>query len=461
MKRSWTGACIALLLLGITASSCRQRAELRNVLLISIDSLRADHLGAYGYPRDTSPTLDRLAAEGVRFEHALSPTSWTLPSHVTLLSGRAQHNHRTLMTGDAIDASEELLAEVFSRQGYETAGFFSGPFLDPTFGFARGFSDYISCRSQRSERLPVLKSLISSHTDETNPLILAELEAWLGRRSDRPFFAFVHMWDVHYDYVPPEPYASMFDSGYDGPLDGRNIARKGFPLDASPEDVSHLVALYDGEIRYVDDTIDRILRMLDGAGLLRNTLVVVTADHGEEFLEHDGKTHQRTLFDEVVRVPLIFSAAAGLPGEGVVATPVSLEDVAPTILSLLGLEGLDEADGRDLVPLMQRRSTDDRIIYGAFFRANFVRLKLTSLRTGPTKLVYHVGADRWSQYDVSADPGETRPLPPDEELRMALLGYTEEAKGALDDRSRSGAKRTPAELPPEVREQLEQLGYVE
>jgi len=429
-----------------------------NLLLISIDSLRADHLGCYGYARETSPTLDRLAASGVRFADVQSPTSWTLPSHVTLLTGLSQESHGTVSHLDRISAAHELLQEVFARRGFETIGLFSGPFLDPTFGFSRGFAAYVSCQSEEAKKLGP-RGLKLSHEDRTNPLIQAEFARWIARRgrSAPPFFAFVHMWDVHYDYIPPEPYASMFDPDYTGPLDGRHIFGKGFPLDAPPRDVEHLKALYDGEIRYTDATIGILLDTLDKAGLLEDTLVAVTSDHGEEFLEHGGKTHERTLFREVVHVPLILWARSGLPRGKVVSPPVALQDVAPTLLDLMHLDGLAKADGRSLVPLIKGEAAPASVQFSALYSAS--ALYLASARQDAREIIYDSSADRWDAYDLSSDPGEKSPRAADDgPLKTALQSNIERAQ-ALIARRESSTQDAQAISPPIV-EKLRKLGYL-
>jgi arylsulfatase A-like enzyme len=434
----------------------------QNVLLVSIDSLRADRVGVYGNPRLTSPTLDRLANEGIRFAHASSPTSWTLPAHATLLSGRAQRSHQVITTADRLPPSVTLLPEVFARHGYETAGFYSGPFLHPAYGFGRGFERYVSCEGARTAHLDGEAAWENSHGDRTNGRIAEAFTAWLGARSARPFFAFVHMWDVHYDYIPPEPYASMFDPGYDGPLDGRDIAGRGFPLDAGPRDVRHLLALYDGEVRWTDATLARLLGALEDAGLLEHTLVVVTADHGEEFLEHGGKGHQRTLYDEVLHVPLVLWSERGLPSHLTISAPVSLTDVAPTILDLAGLPPLPDADGQSLVPMLHGDASGARPVFAALYNPRVGRLKLASVQAGRRKLIHASAGDTWQEFDLIADPGETHPLPVhDERLRAALAAYAAEARNALARRPDAGRRTTPADLPRQVREHLRALGYVE
>jgi len=434
---AWTVLAFASVSSLMPGSPSAAPAKARNVLLVSIDSLRADRLGCHGNPRAVSPTLDRLAAEGVRFERAMSPTSWTLPAHVTLLSGQSQRTHQVITTADRISSRTELLAEVFSRQGYETVGFYSGPFLHPAYGFDRGMGAYASCLSESTTGLQGKAAWKSSHRDRTNACVEEAFAAWVGRRSGRPFFAFVHLWDVHFDYIPPEPYASMFDPTYEGPLDGRDIAGHGFPLDAAPRDLAHLLALYDGELRYTDATIERLLAALQSKKLLGETLVVVTSDHGEEFLEHGGKTHQRTLWDEVLHVPLIFWSPGHLPEGQRVSEAVSLADVAPTIAELAGFEGPSRAEGRSLVTLIRGAGGTAAPVFAALYAAGVPRLKLVSLRAGDTKLIHDPRSGSWMEFDLARDPGEREPLEVgNDELRALLASYLAGESRALAGRDR-------------------------
>jgi choline-sulfatase len=451
---------VALLAL---AGGCSRPAGAPNVLLISIDSLRADRLGAWGNPRATSPTLDRLAAEGVRFAEAVSPTSWTLPAHVSLLTGLPQRRHLVINVSNTIPADIPVLPELFAAHGYATVGFYSGPFLHPSYGFGRGFEHYVSCQGPETDALRGAFAWESSHKYRTNPRVLRAWKRWVAHEAREPFFAFVHMWDVHYDYIPPEPYRSMFDPTYAGRLDGRDIVRAGFPLDASARDVAHLLALYDGEIRYTDATIARMLGLLDRAGLLDHTIVVVTADHGDEFLEHGGKGHQRTLFEEVVHVPLIIWARDGLPRGRTVTRPVSLEDVAPTILALAGLPGMPGAEGRSLVPLFAGAGTAGAgpPVTSALYNIGRRLLLLGSIRSGPTKLVYDERTHTTVRYDLAADPGERAPMPstggPLEAALQARVRETLTVLALLP----GGRAAPPAALPPGEVERLRMLGYIE
>jgi len=309
-----------------------------NVILISIDSLRADHVGAYGYPKPTTPFIDSLARSGTVFERAYSTTSWTLPSHVAMLSGLDNRAHQVLDDGTHIPAGVEMLAESLKRHGIYTAGFFSGPYLDPAFGFARGFDEYVNCSSTPGSPTGI-ETHLHSYFDVTNPALLRELGKWAasGRPKQRNFL-FVHMWDVHYNYEPPPEYLRIFEESYDGTMRGEVWDNHRFAPGMDPRDLQHLLALYDGEIRYTDDTIRKIFDALRANGLLEKTAVIVTADHGDEFLEHGGKGHHSTLYEEVLRVPLILHLTNEPARQPRVGHVTSIVDIHPTVCRLFEVD---------------------------------------------------------------------------------------------------------------------------
>jgi len=472
----------------LAASACDRGGSTgpRNVLLISIDSLRADRVGAYGNARAVTPAIDRLAREGVVFERAYSATAWTLPSHVTLLTGRLPHHHGTIGWKDTIAPSEHLLQESFARRGYETVGFYSGPLLHPYYGFDRGFDAYRSCMSHDYDATDVkMKGLVESHADRTNAAVEKAFRVWVEGRSARPFFAFVHMWDVHYDYIPPEPYASMFDPLYAGPLNGRNIVGAGFPEKPDPRDLQHLLALYDGELRSTDDTIAHLLDALRAAGALSDTLVVVTSDHGEEFMEHGGKTHHRTVYDESVHVPLVvWSERSGFVRGRRVADPVSLADVAPTIAELAGVEPMPDADGRSLAPALRGEPLPPRPVLSGMYVPGQEWRRTLAVRDAARTLVLWKKHDQWMSFDAARDPGdrhptmlaegpERRPLEDYDAEVVALLASRSDAAPEFLAAVRSGgsavapdaatsAATTGATQPPaDVADRLRTLGYVQ
>lgn len=450
------------------------------MVVISIDSLRADHLGCYGYSRPTSPRIDAVARNGVVYENAFSTTSWTLPSHMALFTGMYDTVHGVTTHREALDPLRVTLPEVFQSAGYRTAGFFSGPYLIPAFGFGKGFDKYIACfdylepaeLSHKDSRGYKPETHMASHSDITSPRIHRDVRRWLDEGVSEPYFLFVHMWDVHYDYVPPGEYATRFtDPGYESPLDFSSFeTNAAINAKMDPRDLAHLVGLYDGEIAYTDAYLGKILDDLDERGLLENTIVVITSDHGEAFFEHGQKGHQKDLFDEVLHVPFIVSwpghiAPRRLPQQ------ISLIDMMPTLLELASLEVPSESNGHSLAPaLLDREPPRDSLVFSELTMDDVkFRRHLRALRTPQYKVIYNVtpGGKYQGQgvlYDLQRDPGERRSLGAgdapfaDEAVRRLndLIHLTEELRDALP---RKGVE--PVELPPGVAEKLRELGYLE
>lgn len=343
------------------ATPLRPRPMGPNVLLISVDMLRPDHMGCYGYRRDTSPRADSLAAEGVLFETHISSTSWTLPAHAAMFTGLADSVHGCMDTDKRLADELVTVAEVFRDAGYATAGFYSGPYLHPAFGLGQGFDHYEDCTSygQMTRDQPVaewdrdLAVMHKSHEDITSPLVHTAVKRWLDAHGGEPFFMFVHLWDPHFDFIPPAPYDTLFDPEYSGTIDGRNFFfNRAVHKDMPQRDLEHILALYDGEIAWTDLHVGKILDDLAAAGLLDNTVVAFTSDHGTEFFEHGLKGHRQTLFDESIHVPLILRYPAKLPAGLRVPQQTRLIDLAPTLLELAELSFEQDVMGRSLLPLI-------------------------------------------------------------------------------------------------------------
>ncbi|HEX2484706.1 MAG TPA: sulfatase [Myxococcota bacterium] len=455
--------------------ACREPARARppNLVLVSVDSLRADHLHAYGYPRETSPTFDRLAREGARFESAVSTTSWTLPAHAALFTGLYDSTHGLVDNGLRLAPELTTLAETLARAGYHTAGFYGGPYLHPTFGLSDGFEVWESCMtavpgelSDAELRAESRAPRARSHGDVTGPRTLERVARWAERQPrERPFFLFVHLWDVHYDFIPPPPYDRLFDPDYRGTLTGVDfMGNLAVNRRMDRRDLEHLVALYDGEIRFTDDVLGRLLDDLRARGLLGDALVVVTADHGEEFFEHGRKGHQKTLFDEVVRVPLVLHWPGRLPAGRVVPDQVRLVDLAPTLLAAAGVPAPAGVDGRDVLPLARGEplAPQDALLElyadGRDQRALRTReLKAYARRGRRGRPPAEVG------YDLRVDPGERVPLRRRDDARVdAAFASLDRARAAALARRRElggGARETAVD--DETRRRLEQLGYLD
>jgi arylsulfatase len=319
------------------------------VLVICIDALRADHVGAYGYPRATTPSIDRLAAEGVVFESAFSAASWTKPSVPSYFTGRYPWQHGVYegsreedgrLVSDVLASEERTLAELFRAKGYQTVALVTNGQIRGALGFSQGFDAYYDGVGAAE-------------------LIRARFLEWLdGASGDAPFFSYLHFLDVHLPYDPPGPYRTAFGDAVSevdfGTASWKLLKQRirDREVQISERDRQAMVDLYDGELLYVDTEIGRILAALDARGLLENTLVVVLSDHGEALLERDEIGHGGSLYDELLRVPFIFR----FPGDqhaGVrVQTPVSTVDLLPTLVDTNGLEMPADLAGRSLVPLL-------------------------------------------------------------------------------------------------------------
>jgi arylsulfatase A-like enzyme len=290
---------IAALILCCSACS-RPQAESNppNILLISIDALRADHLSCYGYDRPTSPMIDSLAARGTRFSKAFVNTHGTPPSHTTLLASLYQETHRVGInpvstTDTGIPVEVEMVQELLSDADWHTLAVTGGGYMSADFGFSRGFDVYVD----RAGRVARQAADLVKH-----------IRPALG--SDRPVFAFLHTYQVHSPYAPPKRFRGLFGA-YRASIEATSEALLEINSDASKVltrvEFEYLESLYDGEIRYTDEVLGELLESLAAIGFLDNAVVVVTSDHGEEFGEHGGVLHGGKLFEELLHVPLIIA----------------------------------------------------------------------------------------------------------------------------------------------------------
>lgn len=467
----------AALVLGAAACSSETPtapARQPNLILVSIDSLRPDHLGCYGYERETSPFLDALAASGARFETAVSTTSWTLPSHVSLFTGLYGATHGVVDNGLSLSGDHVTLAEVLKGEGYETAGFFGGPYLHPTFGVAQGFDTYVSCMgatpgdaSGDAIRDSAMAPDAPSHTDITGPRTRERVQAWAeARTTDDPYFLFVHLWDVHYDFNPPAPYATLFaDADYDGLADGRLMTNPAIRPGMAPADLAQVKALYDGEIRFTDFVLAGIIGDLRELGLLEDTVIVVTADHGEEFFEHGNKGHNKTLFDEVLRIPLVVVWPGEIEPGRVIEDQVQLVDLAPTLARLSGFAGDLPSQGADLAPLLTGSSMTPRDALSGLFIDGMTQ---RALRSNQRKVLSVQDGVPAAYVDLTENPNESF-----EGIVYPQTGHSQpkrrrgeaELKAAARraDELRSMLGRRPPnaiELPASMLAELRALGYL-
>jgi arylsulfatase A-like enzyme len=433
-----------------------RRAGELDLLLVSIDTLRADHLPSWGYPRDTAPFLTSLAARGTLFEQAIAAAPSTTPSHMSLFTALQPSVHG-LLGNTALGALPRgigTLAEVLRDAGFATAAVTEGGGLALHLGFERGFGAFIENPVPLPHR-PGLQAPVSFDLGRN----------WLLTQRDRRSFLFLHTYEVHGPYQAPEAYAGLFAQTPPG-------------LEPRPGLRPHQRPVhYDREIRFVDDELRRLVGALEAAGRLERTLLVLTSDHGEEFLEHGWIGHGATLPEEVLRVPLLV-LGPGIPAGRRIEEPVGLVDLAPTLLELLGAPPLPGAMGRSFASLLREAQipsdSDARPLFSeTWFEAGFgaegpkpVQQPSYSIRKGSRKLV-RLRADegfRYAYFDLSADPGERRDLYAADpgaaaDLRALLDAYPERVA-----RLRERLAREPSAdraLDPERESRLRALGYLE
>jgi arylsulfatase A-like enzyme len=421
MLKRYSVLAVALACLGI---SCGERDTKLNVILIGIDTVRQDHLGCYGYDRGTTPNIDRLARRGILFENAVSPSPWTLPSFATVFTSLYPTQHGAVTPMTSMRTSFPTLAGLLKDQGYATGAIINAPYLGPRYNLSRGFDLY---------DMPPRKGRIADGTT-------ADALKWMDLNKDRPFFIFVHYFDPHTPYEPPSPYDTLFASGYSGPIGNsfepvRLASSRGSRFEGmealTPADAKRIESLYDGEIAFMDKAIGDLLRGVDDLGLREKSLIVLLSDHGEEFFDHGGFEHGHTLYEELIRVPLMMSLPGVIP-EGVgVRQQVRLLDVAPTVLDLLDMAERPGLQGVSLGPLIkgnQRHESRSGPLLGprfAYSEALLYGYENKSVSSYPWKLICDLATGEESFFNLELDPQELRasqsvPYKPQRELRRAL-----------------------------------------
>jgi arylsulfatase A-like enzyme len=418
-----------------------------NILLISVDTLRADHVSAYGYGRPTSPFLDALAAEGIRFDRAYATSSWTTPSVVSMVTSSYPSRHRMggRVRGDTRTWSripDELpsLAESLARHGYRTYGLVANTNLAASRGFDRGF-----------DRFECLGTVDLDRIDET-------LASWLDEIAggEGPWFFWLHMLDPHAPYRGRAPWAERFEPDYGSHLwlDGMVSERLAkFAKRFNERQMDVVRALYDSEIRDTDEFLRGFFERLPGAD---EAFVLFTADHGEEFLDHGGMLHGRTLFDELTRVPFIVRLPDRRLAGTVVDGAVSLVDVLPTILGAAGIEPGAAAAGIDLIGAAGASVPDGRTVVAELLRGDPER----AATDGRWKLITQDGPTaRTELYDLREDPAEQANLATTHADRVARFREALVAFERIHALPAEPLEQTT--ITPEQLETLRALGYVE
>jgi arylsulfatase A-like enzyme len=453
-RKLWGAVAVAMLAVALVfglrslLSSPRQ-----NVILIIVDTLRADHIGCYGYPLGTTPNIDKLAAESIRFENAISAAPWTLPSVGTILSGQYPSvlGIRDSMT--RLSGGFPLLAELLKQNDYETCGIISNVMLTASTGVGNGFDLYDEdCSAAR-------------HRGITSPLITQKAISFLRRPHDKPFLLLIHYFDPHYHYLLHPEYD--FYPTYQGDLESGEAIESlwGKRQTMSQDDIKYLLALYDSEVAFTDHYLGMLFSEISRLGLDKNSLIVLTSDHGEEFMEKGWIGHTITLYQELLHVPLLIKTPRS--EAQVVPSYVGLIDLMPTILNHLGIDVPDGLDG-EAIDLEAAGSPRKRPIFSETFNPQKHRLDaaqklaLRSVLFDGQKLILDQIADTRQFYDLTSDAREQNNLAAQssqlqEQLQEWLSRYIE----YVEQKGKAGSGPATEELfTPEQIKQLRSLGYL-
>jgi choline-sulfatase len=416
------------LVLAALSLACEEQARPRpNLLLISIDALRADRLGAWGYGRATSPHIDAFAREAVVFENAQAQSSWTLPTLASLMTSVYSSTHQCWSFLNPLGEAYETLAERLHAEGWRTAAVASHLVLARRYGLHQGFASYDQSLLQ--------KSLAKSHEAISSPQVTQKGLVWLAQRRDQPepWFLWLHYFDPHSLYLAHEDISATFGTGRQSDL-------------------------YDGEIAFTDRAVGSLLAGLASLGMAERTVVVLFADHGEEFRDHGGIAHGHSLHRELLHIPLIVRAPGLAPRR--VSAAVRQVDVMPTVLELLGLPIPEHLEGTSLVPAMRGEPLPDLPVLGELRQSPLHRSD--SLQRGGWKLLVDHARQRVTLYDLTRDPGEHQDVAASHPERVREMREELEALKTSAQR-KAGSYRKPERLtlPDDERESLRQLGYVE
>jgi arylsulfatase A-like enzyme/Tfp pilus assembly protein PilF len=416
----------ALVAVALAAWALHDRRDPRpNVLIVTIDTLRADHVGSYGYPAAQTPALDALAARGLRFVQATTVAPLTLPAHSSLMTGTFPAAHGVRDNGGFYLGDDQVtLAKVLRARGYRTGGFVSAFVLDHRWGIAQGFDRYFDDFDLARYRIDMGLDAVQRPASDT----VAKAIEWLDGDARAPFLAWVHLYEPHAPYDPPEAIRARFPPT--------------------------MIGAYDGEIATADGQVGRLIDHLAAAGRLDRTLVVVLGDHGESLGEHGEEQHGFFIYDADIRIPLIV-AGPGVPVR-VVGDQVRIVDVMPTILELLRIDVPTAVQGRSLLPLTRGDRLDLVAASETWYpRHHYGWSELTSIRDGR----YHfIAAPRRELYDLQVDPAELHDVAADNPTRADALERALHTFMAQTSAARAPALPRPVD--PDVEERLRSLGYV-
>jgi arylsulfatase A-like enzyme len=422
-------------------------AEPHPVIVIALNAVRADHLGCYGYERASSPNIDALAEESVRFEWAFSQAPDPAPSQASIVSGLYPRTHQMFDQTTRLPSEVVTMAEAFSAKGVPTAAFVDGGFMSEVFGLSQGFDTF------------------DDSAGDGIAAIGPKAMAWLEEHSGESFFLLIHAYDAHAPYAPPGEYREMFSEGIEPPSEGfeptpeqMKPPREDGGATARmllPRDLAYAKALYDGEIRHVDHWVGELMTKLRSLGLDQRATVVLVSDHGQEFQEHGDLLHGQ-IHTTVTRVPMLIRLPGGQHA-GAVDDYAETVDIMPTLLDLSGIPVPPPVQGQSLLPTVLREQGQGRPL--AFTESTHFGGQL-AVAMGGYRMVLNLDPERAELYDLSADPLERNNIASEHPKRLQVLNarlqdWRERVEGASYDPEKQ------EEMDQETLDQLKGLGYIQ
>jgi len=487
-----TGSCVIFLFcIGIFSQCHAPDQELShrkdlNIILIAVDTLCAKHIGCYNDEISFTPNIDKLAKNGVRFSRAYSTSSWTQPAVASLFTSLTNQNHGLQKIGGVLSSKFETLAEILQTKGYKTAGIISSPILGEKYGFSQGFDFFLQVNN---------KSLFETGKSITSHKVSDQAIAWLEKTYQQfghsPFFLFLHYFDPHWLYRNhSEFYVDIDYKGKLTPETGMLQLLEKLP-ELTQDDIAYLISLYNAEIAYTDHYIGRLLAFLEKSKLVENTLIILTADHGEEFMQHNYIGHVQSLYEELIHVPLIFYTPEVFPPHTVDA-PVSILDIIPTIFGLSSKPtDRSEWEGISLLPYLFNNYTPEehRDVFSSVSfdtpldsietKGNALKTALaniisklkniknikknahkTALINKSFKLIHDKPTDTWELYNLADDPMEQKNLAqimPD--MLSTMTSKIRKFENRQTEKDNNNTRKHPVLSADEI-EQLKSLGYI-
>jgi len=445
-------AVLLALISGIFLKQSGQKKKPINVVFLTIDALRPDHLHCYGYERKTSPNIDKVAKEGTIFTQTTCQMPWTTPSIASIMTSKYPQNHGVLRLFWTLNSSNLTLSEILKENGYRTCEIVNTRALTSDTQLNQGFDDYIEIiKTPRLEK------------ETADECATRKVIEWIDKNHNKPFFLWVHWFLPHRPYQPPPPYNKLYDSEYSEQINGSvkqqaQIFLK--KINLTKRDLYHMIALYDGGVNFADAQVGKVLDKLKQLGIEENTLIIISADHGECLYEHDYYFgHDKVLYESTVKIPLVIKYPRKIPKRKTIDALNESIDIMPTILDILGISLPKDIDGKSLLPLIAGKK--EKIREEVFIATSGPLEKgkpKYAIRTKEWKFIFTPQENRKELYNLLNDPKEKINLAQIEKKQLKIL------EKKLNKWMRGFPEKFPEEkdnLAEDIKRNLRSLGYLQ